>query len=161
MPSFDFVCEVNWVEIKNATDQASKEIATRFDFKGSEARIENKDKQYTLYADNDFQLGQVFDVWSAKLSKRQVDLRFLEKENIQKIAGDKVKQEIKIKSGIDAELAKKIVKLIKDHKLKVQASIQGDVVRVSGAKKDTLQECIELMRKEVKEAPLGSNNFRD
>ena len=161
MPSFDAVCEVNLVELKNAVDQASKEIGTRFDFKGSDARIELKEKLLTLFADNDFQLDQVFDVLANKLSKRNVDARFLDREKIQKISGDKLKQEIKVKSGIDSDLAKKMVRVIKDSKIKVQASIQGDTVRVTGAKRDDLQSTMALVRKEITELPIEFNNFRD
>lgn len=161
MPSFDTVLEPDLVEVRNAVDQANKEVGTRFDFKGSSARIEHKDKEITLYGDSDFQVGQVRDVLTAKMTKRQVDVRFLDFGDIEKIGGDKVKQLVKVKAGIEAELAKKIVKLIKDSKLKVNASIQGDTVRVQGAKRDDLQAAIALMRKDVTEVPLSFNNFRD
>ncbi len=161
MPSFDTVLDPNLVEVRNAVDQASKEIGTRFDFKGSSARIEHKDKEVTLYGDSDFQIGQVFDVLNAKLSKRQVDARFLDAAKIEKIGGDKVKQVVTIKAGIEAELAKKITKAIKDSKIKVTASIQGDTVRVQGNKRDDLQTAMALLRKEITEVPLSFNNFRD
>ncbi len=161
MPSFDTVLEPNLVEVRNAVDQASKEIGTRFDFKGSSARVEIKDKELTLYADSDFQVGQVFDVLNAKLAKRQVDARFLDAAKIEKIGGDKVKQVITIKAGIEADLAKKIVKAIKDSKIKTTASIQGDAVRVQGNKRDDLQAVMALLRKEITEVPLSFNNFRD
>ncbi len=161
MPSFDTVLDPNLVEVRNAVEQASKEIGTRFDFKGSSARIEQKDKEVTLYGDSDFQIGQVFDVLNAKLSKRQVDARFLDAAKIEKIGGDKVKQVVTIKAGIEAELAKKITKAIKDSKIKVTASIQGDTVRVQGNKRDDLQTAMALLRKEITEAPLSFNNFRD
>lgn len=161
MPSFDTVLEPDLVEVRNAVDQANKEVGTRFDFKGSSARIEHKDKEITLYGDSDFQVGQVRDVLTAKMTKRQVDVRFLDLGDIEKIGGDKVKQLVKVKAGIEAELAKKIVKLIKDSKLKVSASIQGDTVRVQGAKRDDLQAAIALMRKDITEVPLSFNNFRD
>ncbi|HEY4542083.1 MAG TPA: YajQ family cyclic di-GMP-binding protein [Noviherbaspirillum sp.] len=161
MPSFDAVCEANTVEVKNAVDQSNKEITTRFDFKGSDARIEHKDRELTAYADSDFQLNQVRDVLTTKMSKRNVDVRFLDLGKIEKIGGDKVKQVIKVKNGIESDLAKKIVRLIKDSKMKVQASIQGDAVRVTGAKRDDLQAAIALLRKEVTEVPLEFNNFRD
>lgn len=161
MPSFDTVLEPDLVEVRNAVDQANKEVGTRFDFKGSSARIEHKDKEITLYGDSDFQVGQVRDVLTAKMTKRQVDVRFLDFGDIEKIGGDKVKQLVKVKAGIEAELAKKIVKLIKDSKLKVSASIQGDTVRVQGAKRDDLQAAMALMRKDVTEVPLSFNNFRD
>jgi len=161
MPSFDIVSDVNQVELRNALDQANKEIATRFDFKGSDARIEHKDKELTLYADNDFKLKQVTDVLVGKLAKRSVDVRFLKFGAVEKIGGDKVKQVAALRIGIEAELAKKIVKAIKDSKLKVQASIQGDAVRVSGAKKDELQNAIALVRKTVTDVPVQFGNFRD
>ncbi|MBI5333276.1 MAG: YajQ family cyclic di-GMP-binding protein [Burkholderiales bacterium] len=161
MPSFDTVLEPDLVEVRNAVDQANKEVGTRFDFKGSSAKIEHKDKEITLYGDSDFQVGQVRDVLTAKMTKRQVDVRFLDFGDIEKIGGDKVKQLVKVKAGIEAELAKKIVKLIKDSKLKVSASIQGDTVRVQGAKRDDLQAAIALMRKDITEVPLSFNNFRD
>jgi cyclic-di-GMP-binding protein len=161
MPSFDIVSEVNQVELRNALDQANKEISTRFDFKGSDARVEHKDKELTLYADNDFKLKQVTDVLVGKLSKRSVDVRVLKFGNVEKIGGDKVKQTATLRVGIEQELAKKIVKEIKDSKLKVQASIQGDAVRVSGTKKDELQSVIALVRKSVTEVPVQFGNFRD
>ena len=144
MPSFDVVCKPNMVEVRNAIDQANKEIANRFDFKGSDARFEQKDFELTAYADDEFKLGQVRDVLTGKIAKRGVDARLLEYEKPEKISGDKLKQPIKIKNGIDQTLAKKIVALVKASKLKVSASIQGDAVRISGAKKDALQECIAL-----------------
>ena len=161
MPSFDIVCEANSVEVKNAVDQANKEIANRFDFKGTDARIEQKEHELTAFAPSEFQLGQVRDVLSGKFAKRGVDLRFLTLDPPEKIGGDKVKQKMTVKNGVEQELAKKIVKLLKDAKLKVTASIQGDVVRVTGAKKDTLQEAIQLVRKSVTDVPLGYQNFRD
>jgi uncharacterized protein YajQ (UPF0234 family) len=161
VPSFDIVSEVNKVELRNAVEQAGKEIANRFDFKGSDARIEQADTALTLYADDEFKLGQVYDVLIAKLAKRNVDVRALDKGKLEKIGGDKVKQEITVRTGVDQELGKKIVKLIKDNKLKVQASIQGDAVRVSGAKKDVLQDAIALVRKSITDFPLQYQNFRD
>ena len=161
MPSFDVVSEANMVEVRNALDQANKEIATRFDFKGSDARIEQKDAELTLYSDSEFQLGQVRDILTIKMSKRNVDVRFLDLSKIEKIGGDKVKQVVKIKNGLDTELAKKIVRMIKDSKIKVQAGIQGDSVRVSGAKRDDLQSSIALLKKGVTDAPLEFKNFRD
>ncbi len=161
MPSFDVVSEANTVEVRNAVDQANKEISTRFDFKGSDARIEQKERELTAYADSEFQLNQVRDVLTAKMTKRNVDVRFMDLGKIEKIGGDKVKQVIKIKNGIESDAAKKMVRIIKDSKMKVQASIQGDAVRVSGAKRDDLQAAIALLRKEVTELPLEFNNFRD
>ena len=163
MPSFDIVSEVNQVEVHNALDQSNKEITNRFDFKGSDARAElnEKEKTLTLYADDDFKLGQVRDVVTGKLAKRGVDVRCLEPGAIEKVSGNKVKQTLAVRQGVEQELAKKIVKLVKDSKLKVQASIQGDVVRVSGAKKDLLQDAIALVRKSITDFPLQFKNFRD
>jgi len=161
MPSFDVVSEANLVEVRNALDQANKEISTRFDFKGSDARIEQKEHELTAYADSEFQLGQVRDVLIAKMTKRNVDVRFLDMGKIEKIGGDKVKQVIKIRKGIESDAAKKIVRIIKDSKMKVQGSIQGEAVRVTGAKRDDLQATMALLRKEVSELPLEFNNFRD
>lgn len=161
MPSFDIVCEPNAVEVKNAIEQANKEISNRFDFKGSDARVEQKDLELTAFADSDFKLGQVRDVLMGKFAKRGVDARFVKPEEPEKIGGDKVKQKLTVKKGVDQELAKRIVKLIKDSKIKVTASIQGDVVRVQGAKKDTLQEAIQLVRGQVADVPLSYQNFRD
>jgi cyclic-di-GMP-binding protein len=162
MPSFDSVLEPNLVEVKNAVDQTAKELGTRFDFKGSSARIELKEKEITLYADSDFQIGQVVDILLAKLSKRNVDARFLDRSaKIEKIGGDKVKQLVVVKSGIDSETAKKLQTTVKQSKLKVQASIQGDTVRVSGAKRDDLQAAMALIRKEIADQPVSFTNFRD
>jgi uncharacterized protein YajQ (UPF0234 family) len=161
MPSFDVVLEANTVEIKNAVDQANKEITTRFDFKGSDARVDQKENELTAYADSEFQLNQVRDVLTGKMVKRKVDVRFLDIGKIEKIGGDKVKQVIKIKNGIESDDAKKIVRVIKDSKMKVQASIQGDAVRVTGTKRDDLQSAIAMLRKDVTELPLEFNNFRD
>ena len=161
MPSFDVVSEANIVEVKNAVDQANKEISTRFDFKGSDARVEQKERELTAYADSEFQLNQVRDVLTGKMVKRNVDVRFLDLGKIEKIGGDKVKQVIKVKNGIESDEAKKIVRIIKDSKMKVQASIQGEAVRIQGAKRDDLQAAIALLRKEVTNLPLEFNNFRD
>jgi uncharacterized protein YajQ (UPF0234 family) len=162
MPSFDIVSEVDKQELKNAVDQANKEIANRFDFKGSDARIEQADYVLTLYADDDFKLEQVKEVLVGKLAKRGIDVRALViAERSEKVSGNKVKRQITVRNGIETEVAKKIVKLIKDSKLKVTPSIQGEVVRVAGAKRDTLQEAIALTRKSVTEVPLQFVNFRD
>ncbi|HTR58473.1 MAG TPA: YajQ family cyclic di-GMP-binding protein [Casimicrobiaceae bacterium] len=161
MPSFDIVSEVNQVEVRNALDQANKEISTRFDFKGSDARIEHKDKLLTLFADDDFKLKQVTDVMLGKLAKRGVDVRALEFGTVEKMSGDKVKQAVTIRVGVEQERAKRIVRLIKDSKLKLQASIQGDAVRVSGAKRDELQAAIALVKKTISDFPLQFGNFRD
>lgn len=161
MPSFDIVSEVDKQEIKNAVDQVNKEVGTRFDFKGSDARVEQAEYQLTVFADDEFKLEQVQDILRTKLTKRNVDVRCLDKGGIEKISGNKVKQVVTVKTGVETELAKKIIKYIKDSKLKVQASIQGDVVRVSGAKKDILQEVIQLVRKFVDDFPLQFQNFRE
>ncbi|MBL8521317.1 MAG: YajQ family cyclic di-GMP-binding protein [Betaproteobacteria bacterium] len=161
MPSFDIVSEVNKVELKNAIEQANKEIANRFDFKGSDARIEQKEFELTLFADDDFKLRQVIDVLLAKMAKRGVDVRFLDQKDPQAIGGDKVKQLIAVKNGVETELAKKIQKLLKESKIKVTASIQGESLRVQGAKRDDLQAAIALCRSSIDEVPLQFNNFRD
>ena len=162
MPSFDAMLEPNLVEVRNAVDQTAKEIGTRFDFKGSSARIELKDKDLTLWADSDFQIQQVMDILLAKLTKRGVDARFLDRSApIEKIGGDKVKQPLTVKSGIDTETARAIQTAVKQSKLKVQASIQGDTVRVNGAKRDDLQAAIALIRQTIADAPLSFSNFRD
>jgi cyclic-di-GMP-binding protein len=161
MPSFDIMCEANAVEVKNAVEQANKEIANRYDFKGSDARIEQKDNELTAFADDEFKLGQVRDVLMGKFGKRGVDVRFLELKDPERIGGDKMKQKMTVRNGVEQELAKRIVKMLKDAKLKVTASIQGDVVRVTGAKKDVLQEAIQLVRKGVTDVPLSYQNFRE
>ena len=165
MPSFDIVSEVNQVEVNNAIDQANKEITNRFDFKGSDARIEYKEKDkvhtLTLHADDDFKLSQVTDIMIGKLTKRGIDIRALEYGDAEKVSGNKVKQAVTVRTGVEQELAKKIVKAVKESKLKVQASIQGDAVRVSGAKRDDLQSAIALVKKTVTDFPLQYQNFRD
>ena len=163
MPSFDIVSEVNQVEVHNALDQTNKEVSNRFDFKGSDARVElnEKEKTLTVFADDDFKLGQVRDVLTGKLAKRGVDVRCLQPGEVEKVSGNKVKQTVTVRQGVEQDLGKKIVKLVKDSKLKVQASIQGDVVRVSSAKKDLLQDAIALVRKSITDFPLQFKNFRD
>ena len=164
MPSFDFSSEVDSVALKNGIDTVSKKIIGRHDFKGTSAKVElnEKDKVITLWADSDFQLGQIKDILFPEMEKKEPDsTKRLDAQAVQKISGDKVKQELKIKIGIESELAKKIVKLLKDSKLKVQAAIQGDAVRVTGAKRDVLQEAIALLRKQVTDIPLQFGNFRD
>lgn len=161
MPSFDIVSEVNEVEVRNALDQANKELSTRFDFKGSNARVEQAEKTLTLFADDDFKLSQVTDILTAKLAKRSVDIRSLKYGDVEKVSGNKVKQVVTVRVGVEQELAKKVVKLLKDSKLKVQASIQGDAVRVTGTKRDELQSAIALVRKTITDFPVQFNNFRD
>ena len=161
MPSFDIVSEIDKPELRNAVDQANKEIANRFDFKGSDARVEQAELVLTAHADDDFKLDQVQEVLNGKLAKRGIDVRCLDLGKTEKVTGNKVKRQITVKSGIETELAKKIVKLIKDSKLKVTASIQGETVRVSGAKRDVLQDTIALIKKNITEFPLQYQNFRD
>lgn len=161
MPSFDTVCEADMVKVKNGVENSAKEINTRFDFKGTSAHIEIKDKEITVTGDADFQLEQILEILRNKLTKQSVDVRFLDIGDLQKIGGDKVKKLIKVRNGIEAELAKKIQRLIKDSKLKVQAAIQEDKLRVTGAKRDDLQAVMALLRKEVSDVPISFNNFRD
>jgi len=161
MPSFDIVSEVNRQELRNAVEQANKEIANRYDFKGSDARIEQDELALTVFADNEFQLGQVMDVLRQRLAKRNVDARSLEVGAIANISGDKVKRPVSVKVGVPVERGKALQKLLKDARLKVQASIQGDALRVSGQKKDDLQAAIQLVRKSVTDLPLQFINFRD
>lgn len=161
MPSFDTVCEADMVKVRNGVDNAAKEIATRFDFKGTSASLEIKDKEITAIGDADFQIEQILDVLRAKLTKQSVDVRFLDIGDLQKIGGDKVKKLIKVRNGIESELAKKIQRLVKDSKLKVQSAIQEEKVRVTGAKRDDLQAAMALIRKQVTDVPLEFNNFRD
>jgi uncharacterized protein YajQ (UPF0234 family) len=161
MPSFDILSEVDLVALRNAVDVANRKIGNRYDFKGTDARVEQNDKLLTLYGDSDFQLGQMKDIFLPEMTAKKVDVRCLDYGDLQKISGNKVKQEVRVQVGIEQELAKKIVKLLKDAKLKVQASIQGDSVRVSGAKRDVLQEAIALVKKSVTDFPLQYGNFRD
>ena len=160
MPSFDITSDVNKVELKNAVDQSNKEIQTRFDFKGSESRIEQSELTLTLYADDEFKLGQVMDLFQAKCGKRGVDLRALDPKPLEKL-GSKVKRIVQVKEGIEQEQGKKIVKLIKDSKLKVQASIQGDELRITGKQRDDLQQAITLLKGMKADQPLQYVNFRD
>jgi uncharacterized protein YajQ (UPF0234 family) len=161
MPSFDIVSDVNQVEVRNAIDQVNKEVSTRFDFKGSDSRVEIGDKILTLYADDEFKLQQVTDIVMAKLAKRGVDTRALKHGDAEKISGNKVKQVVTVRTGVEQELAKKIQRLLKDSKLKVQGSIQGEAVRVSGTKRDDLQDAIALVKKSITDFPLQYENFRD
>ena len=161
MPSFDTVCEANLVDVKNAVENTVKEITTRFDFKGTSASIEIKDKEITMIGDAEFQLAQIEDVLRNKMTKRNVDVRFLDLGDVQKMGGDKVKQVITVRNGIETELGKKIQRILKDSKLKVQAAIQGDSVRVAGAKRDDLQTAMALLKKDITDVPLSFNNFRD
>ena len=161
MPSFDIVSQVDKQEVKNAIEQTNREVANRFDFKGSDARVEQNDLQLTVFADDEFKLGQVLDVLRGRLSKRNVDVRCLELGEVEKISGDKVKRPVTVRVGVAQDKAKSIVKLMKESKIKVQASIQGDAVRVSGGKKDDLQAAIQLVRQSITDVPLQYVNFRD
>lgn len=164
MPSFDITSEADMVGLKNAVDVATRQIDNRYDFKGSSAKVElnEKDKLITLWGDSDFQLDQIKDILFPAMEKKEKEsVKRLDAQKLEKISGNKVKQVLKIKTGIESELAKKVVKLVKDSKIKVQAAIQGDAVRVSGAKRDVLQECIALVRREITDYPLQYGNFRD
>ena len=164
MPSFDFTSEADMVALKNAVDVAMRQIDNRYDFKGTSAKVElnEKDKIITLWGDSEFQLDQIKDLLFPALEKKEKDsVKRLDAQKVQSVSGNKSKQELKIKDGIDSELAKKIVKLVKDSKVKVQATIQGDSVRVSGAKRDDLQACIALVNKSVTDFPIKAGNFRD
>ena len=161
MPSFDTVCEASMVDVKHAVENTAKEIGTRFDFKGTPASVELKDKEITMVGDADFQLTQIEDILRNKLTKRNVDVRFLDRGDVQKIGGDKVKQVIKVRDGIETELGKKIQRLIKDSKIKVQASIQDGKLRVTGKDLDALQAAQALIKKDVPEMPLSFDNYRD
>jgi uncharacterized protein YajQ (UPF0234 family) len=161
MPSFDTVLESDLVKVKNAVENSAKEIGTRFDFKGTSASIELKDKEITSIGDSDFQIDQINDILRSKLTKAGVDARFLDVGKVEKIGGDKVKQISKVRNGIEIEQSKKIQQIIKGSKIKVQAAIQGDAVRVTGAKRDDLQAAMALIKSEISEFPLSFNNFRD
>jgi uncharacterized protein YajQ (UPF0234 family) len=161
LPTFDIVSEVDKQEIRNALDQVNKEVSTRFDFKGSDSRVEQSEYILTIFAEDEFKLSQVLDILMAKLAKRGVDVRCLERGDVDKVSGNKVKQQVTVKTGLETELAKKIVRLIKDSKMKVQGSIQGDSVSISGTKRDNLQEAIQLIKKSITEFPLQFQNFRD
>jgi uncharacterized protein YajQ (UPF0234 family) len=161
MPSFDTVCKPDMVELRNAVEQSNKEIGTRFDFKGSDAKVEQTEKELTIFADSDFQLDQVRDVLLGKMTKRKVDVRFLDHGKVEKMGMDKAKQVLTVRNGVPQENAKKIVAVIKNSKMKVQGSIQGDVVRVQGKDRDDLQAAIALLKKEITDLPLGFENFRD
>ena len=161
MPSFDTVLEADLVKVKNAVENSAKEIGTRFDFKGTSASIELKDKEITSIGDSDFQIDQINDILRSKLTKAGVDARFLDVGKVEKIGGDKVKQISKVRNGIEIEQSKKIQQIIKGSKIKVQAAIQGDAVRVTGAKRDDMQAAMALIKSEISEFPLSFNNFRD
>ncbi|MFM9913760.1 MAG: YajQ family cyclic di-GMP-binding protein [Methylophilaceae bacterium] len=164
MPSFDITSETDMVALKNAIDVADRQIVNRYDFKGTSAKVElnEKDKLITLHGDSDFQLDQIKAILFPALEKKEPESsKRMDLQDVQKISGNKVKQVMKIRDGIDSDLAKKIVRLIKDSGLKVQASIQGEEVRVNGTKRDFLQEAIALVRKSITDFPLKYGNFRD
>jgi uncharacterized protein YajQ (UPF0234 family) len=161
MPSFDIVSEVDWQEVKNSINQSNKEITNRFDFKGSNANIAESDPTLTLLGDDEFKIGQMMEILQMKLAKRGLDLSCLDKGEIRESGGGKATQIITIKQGVDTELGRKIVKLIKTKKMKVQASIQGDQVRVTGKKRDDLQQVISMLKEEDFGLPLQYSNFRD
>jgi len=164
MPSFDFTSEADMVALKNAIDVAARQIENRYDFKGTSAKVElnEKDKVITIHGDSDFQLDQIKDLLFPAMEKKEKEsTKRLDVQKVQSISGNKVKQEMKIKVGIESEMAKKIVKMIKDAKLKVQAAIQGDAVRVTGAKRDDLQSAIALVTKNIDDYPVRYGNFRD
>lgn len=161
MPSFDVLSEVDLVALRNAVDVANRKIGNRYDFKGTDAHIEESDKLLTLFGDSDFHLDQMKTILLPEMTSKKIDVRCLEYGDLQKVSGNKVKQELKVRVGVEQDLSKRIVKLLKDSKLKVQASIQGEAVRVTGAKRDTLQEAITLIKKDVTDFPLQYGNFRD
>ncbi len=161
MPSFDVVSKVDWQEVRNAVDQANREISNRYDFKGSDSKVEQEHARLTLYADDEYKVGQARDILYAKMAKRGVDLKCLVETEIQPTSGGRARQEIAIRHGIDADCARKIVKILKQSKLKVQTSIQSDQVRVSGKKRDELQSAIAILRDAELGLPLQYINFRD
>lgn len=160
MPTFDIVSEVEMPEVNNALDQARREIDTRFDFKGVDASFELKDKTVTIKADSEFQIDQMLDILKGKMVKRNVDVKSLSVGEVQK-SGKQSLQDVTIQQGIEADVARKIVKLVKDSKIKVQAAIQGEKLRITGKKRDDLQEVIAMLRDAKLEIPLQFNNFRD
>ena len=161
MPSFDITSEVDMVALRNAVEGANRKITGRYDFKGTDARVEQADKLLTLYGDSEFQLEQIQTLLLPEMTAKKIDVRCLKHGDIQKVSGNKVKQELTVRVGIEQEQSKRIVKLIKDSKLKVQASIQGDTVRVTGAKRDELQACIAQVTKAITDFPIKYGNFRD
>jgi len=160
MPSFDIVSEVDMHEVSNAVDQAIREVGTRFDFKDSGARYERSDNVVTQHAPSEFQLQQMLEILYGKLTRRGIDIRCAEVGEPQ-AAGREVRQTVTLRQGIDSDLARRIVKLVKETKLKVQASVQGEQVRVTGKKRDDLQQVIALLRKSELPLPLQFQNFRD
>lgn len=161
MPSFDVVSKVDLQEVDNAVNQTMKEIGTRYDFKGSKAKVERNEEELLLSAEDDYKLGQLLDLLSTRLVKRGIDLKALDLGKVENAAGNTVRQKIKVKVGVEAETGKKIIKHLKDTKLKVQASIQGDQVRVTGKSRDDLQAAIAELRGQDFNLPLQFVNFRD
>jgi len=161
VPSFDIVSEVVWHEVQNAVDQANREIKNRYDFKGSDAQIEQAESVLTVLADDEYKVGQALDIRELRLSKRGVDVGCLERGQVEERGGGKAQQKIQIRHGIDTELAKSLVKQIKVQKLKVQAAIQGQQIRVTGKKRDDLQTVISFLKNEDTPVPLQYTNFRD
>ena len=161
MPSFDIVSEVDWHEVDNAVDQANREIGNRYDFKGTDARVERNEAVLTVHAGNEFQVGQASDILHNKLAKRGIALGALESAEPETTSGGRARQLIRLRSGIDQDLARRIVKMIKGARLKVQAAVQGQQVRVSGKKRDDLQAVITMLRESDVEQPLQYVNFRD
>ncbi|HCF72987.1 MAG: YajQ family cyclic di-GMP-binding protein [Proteobacteria bacterium] len=161
MPTFDVVSQVDWHEVRNAVDQVNREVSNRFDFKGSDARVEQAESLLTIYADDDFKIGQITDILDMRLAKRGIDVTCLQPDEVVERGAGKVRQEIRIRHGIESELAKTLVKKIKKEKLKVQAAVQGDQLRVSGKKRDDLQAVIALLKNEDIGLPLQYVNFRD
>lgn len=160
MPSFDVVSELDMHEVNNAVDQANREVATRFDFKGTDSKFEREETVITLQSESEFQLGQMLDILRGKLNRRGIDLACMKVDKPEQ-TGRQAKQVVTLRQGIESDLAKKIVKMIKDRKLKVQAQIQGEKVRVSGKKKDDLQQVIAMLKDADVEMPLQFTNFRD
>lgn len=164
MPSFDFTSEADMVAIKNSVDVAMRQIENRYDFKGTSAKAElnEKEKSITLWGDSEFQINQIKEILFPAMEKKEAEsTKRLDHQKIETVSGNKAKQVLKIKDGIESELAKKLVKLVKDSKLKVQASIQGEAVRVQGAKRDELQSAIALIKKSITDFPIKAGNFRD
>ena len=160
MPSFDIVSEVDTHELSNAIDQANREIGNRFDFKGSNAKITLKENVVTLEAEVEFQVKQIYDVVTQKMAKRGIDLECVSKGKLVE-ANKRATQDITINQGISTEIGKKISKLIKESKIKVQSQIQGEKVRVTGKKRDDLQQVMQLLREQSLGVPLQFDNFRD
>lgn len=160
MPSFDIVSEIDMHELSNSIDQANREITNRFDFKGTNSRVELKENIITLVAPAEFQIKQIEDILTTKMSKRGIDIKCLDKGEVTENINE-AKKAITVRQGIDKELAKKLVKLVKDTKLKVQSSIQGEQVRITGKKRDDLQEVIQMLKNSKLDFPLQFTNFRD